>query len=195
MDQYHHGNLKAALLKAAFQVVGKAGVDGFTLREVARKAGVSHNAPYRHFASKEELVAAMAAESLRQLTAAVRSAVDDEPGPENRLRASARAYLHWALKNPSRFQLTFHASFEREAFPEYVEAYHASLALLSGLIEVHRPDSVDADMASELIWSSIHGIAELGLSKRLRGGDKQELERLAEAAVEVLAAGMKARRK
>lgn len=194
MDQYHHGNLKAALLKAAFQVIAKIGVDGFTLREVARKAGVSHNAPYRHFKSKEDLIAALAAESLRQLTGAVRDAVDQEPSPHGRLRASARAYLHWALKNPSRFQLTFRGVFDREAYPDYVDAYHASLALLSGLIEVHKPESVDADLASELVWSSVHGIAELGLAKRLRNGDKQELEQLADAAVETLAAGMKARR-
>jgi AcrR family transcriptional regulator len=195
MDQYHHGNLKAALLKAAFQVIGKIGVDGFTLREVARKAGVSHNAPYRHFKSKEDLVAALAAESLRQLTDAVRAAVDQEPSPQGRLRASARAYLHWALKNPSRFQLTFHGVFDREQYPEYVEAYHSSLALLSGLVEVHKPETLDADLASELVWSSVHGIAELGLAKRLRDGDQEQLERLADVAVETLAAGMKAKRK
>jgi AcrR family transcriptional regulator len=195
MDQYHHGNLKATLLKAAFQVIGKMGLDGFTLREVARRAGVSHNAPYRHFKSKEDLVAAMATESLGQLTEAVRLGVEQEPSPSARLRASARAYLHWALKNPSRFQLTFHAVFDRETYPEYVEAYRASLALLSGLIEVHKPSGVDADLASELVWSSVHGICELGLAKRLRDGDREQLEQLAEAAVETLAAGMKARHK
>jgi AcrR family transcriptional regulator len=194
MDEYHHGNLKAALLKAAFQVVSKIGLDGFTLREVARRAGVSHNAPYRHFKSKEDLVATLAAESLRQLTEAVRFAVGAEVSAPARLRASARAYLHWALKNPSRFKLTFHAVFDREAYPEYVDAYKDSLTLLSGLVEVHKAEAVNVDLASDLIWSSVHGIAELGLAKRLRDGDKQQLEELADAAVETLSAGLRARR-
>jgi len=193
MDQYHHGNLRAALLKAAFHVIGKMGVEGFTLREVARRAGVSHNAPYRHFKSREDLVAALAAESLQQLTDAVRAAVEEQPKPQDRLRAAARGYLHWALKNPSRFRLTFHADFDREAYPEYVEAYKDSLTLLSGLIEVHSASAVDTELASELIWSSVHGIAELGLAKRLRDGAKNELEQLAEAAVTTLLAGMRAR--
>src|SRR5262245_37946280 len=85
MDQYHHGNLKAALLKAAFQVIGKTGVESFTLREIARRAGVSHNAPYRHFKSREDLVAALATESLGQLTEAVRQAVQAESHPAERL--------------------------------------------------------------------------------------------------------------
>jgi AcrR family transcriptional regulator len=194
MDQYHHGNLKAALLKAAFQVIGKMGVDSFTLREVARKAGVSHNAPYRHFASREDLIAALATESLGQLTEAVRAAVQRETQPAERLRAAARSYLHWALQNPARFQLTFHAAFDREAYPEYVGAYSDSLRLLSDLVEIHKPHSVDAELASELIWSSVHGISELGLAKRLRSGAKEELEQLAVAAVDTLMAGMKTRR-
>jgi AcrR family transcriptional regulator len=193
MDQYHHGNLRAALLKAAFQVIGKTGADAFTLREVARRAGVSHNAPYRHFKSREDLIAALATESLGQLTEAVRQAVQQESQPAERLRAAARSYLHWALKNPSRFQLTFHSAFDREEYPDYVAAYTESLQLLANLIEIYKPASADAALASELIWSSVHGISELGLAKRLRAGDKEELERLAVLAVDTLMAGMRAR--
>ena len=107
---------------------------------------------------------------------------------------SNRAYLHWALKNPSRFQLTFHAAFDRQAHPEYVEAYMESLTLLSNLIAIHHP-AADSELASELIWSSVHGIAELGLARRLRDGAKDELEQLAEAAVDTLLAGLRSRRR
>lgn len=192
-EAYHHGNLRAALLKAAFQLLGKVGLDGLTLREIARRAGVSHNAPYRHFQSKEDLVAALATDSLRQLTEAVRAAVEDEPKLEARLRAAASAYLRYALKNPARFQLTFHAAFDRESYPDYVAAYTDSLKLLDHLIQVHGPSRFDSDTASELIWSSIHGIAELGLAKRLRNGDHKELDALADASVETLLAGIRSR--
>jgi AcrR family transcriptional regulator len=186
-DTYHHGNLKAALMKAAFQVIRKTGVESLTLREIARQAGVSHNAPYRHFASKEDLIAALATDTLRQMTAAVREAVAGESQLEPRLRAAARAYLNYALKNPARFQLTFHAAFDRESFEEYVAAYTESLALLAELVP-----APDTELASELVWSSIHGISELGLAKRLREGSREELEMLADASVTTLLAGLRA---
>lgn len=189
-EPYHHGNLKAVLIKAAFQVIGKLGVDGLTLREIARRAGVSHNAPYRHFKSKEDLLAALATDSLRQLTGSVREAVEAEAKKDLRLRTAARAYLEYALKNPARFSLTFHAAFDRESYPEYVAAYTESLALLAELIQVHLKD-VDTELASELIWSSVHGISELGLAKRLRHGDRKELEALADASVATLLAGLR----
>ena len=73
---YHHGNLKQALLEASLDLIRKAGAGAFTLREVARRAGVSHNAPYRHFRDKEELLAALAAEGFDRLTAAMTKAAE-----------------------------------------------------------------------------------------------------------------------
>jgi len=188
MDKYHHGNLRSALLKAAFQLAAK--MENFTLREVARKAGVSHNAPYRHFTSKDHLIAAMAAESFRQLLAFVRAAVAEAPAPQDRLQAAARAYLRFALKNPSRFNLMFHSTFDRHAFPEYVAAYREALALIAELLQTHQVLNKDIDTASELVWASVHGITGLGMAGRLRKGDAQELELLADAAVQNLLAGM-----
>src|SRR5262245_44052555 len=95
--KYHHGNLKPVLLKAAFKLIEKNGVEGFTLREVARKAGVSHNAPYRHFPSKESLIAELATESFRQLHDSLKESVEAAP-PTGRLRDAAIAYLRFAMK-------------------------------------------------------------------------------------------------
>lgn len=193
-EPYHHGNLKAALLAAAFDLIQKKGIESLSLREIAQQAGVSHAAPYRHFKSKEDLLAALATESLQELTGAVRIAVDQEPDAALRLRVAARTYLRYALANPARFELTFHAPFDREAYPAYVAAYTDSLALLAKVIEsrgesqgAHR---VESTLASDLIWASVHGISELGLAKRLRHGDPQELEELAEAAVEAILQGL-----
>ena len=190
-DKYHHGNLKSALLKAAFKLIEKAGVERFTLREVARKAGVSHNAPYRHFPSKESLFATLATESFRQLHQTLRATMDEFAEPATRLHGAAIAYLRFALKNPSRFNVMFHSTFDREAHPEYVAAYTGLLALLAELIEQHRDLATPTETAGELVWASIHGIAELGLAGRLRHGSQPELERLAGSATSALLAGMR----
>jgi AcrR family transcriptional regulator len=192
-DSYHHGNLKSTLLKAAFKLIEKMGVERFTLREVARKAGVSHNAPYRHFASKESLIAALATESFRQLHDTLRTAIGECDKPAERLHCAAIAYLRFALKNRSRFDIMFHSTFNREAYPDYVAAYTGSLSLLSDLIEQHSNLAVPTETAGELVWASIHGIAELGLAGRLRYGSQPELEQLAASAISALLTGLRLR--
>lgn len=191
MDRYHHGNLKAALLKAAFQLVAKVGMEGFTLREVARRAGVSHNAPYRHFKSREDLLAALATEGLRQLHGTLQKAVAEAPDrPVDRIGAAARVYLHFALQDPSRFHVMFHSPIEWREHPEYTAAYTDSLNLLGELMRAHPGLAIDVDTAGELVWSGIHGITELGIARRLWDGDVPSLERLVDSAVGIILRGM-----
>lgn len=192
VDRYHHGNLKSALLKAALLLVGKLGAEALTLREVARRAGVSHNAPYRHFKSKEDLVAALATEALEQLLASIRKATAAATGPSERLRAAAHAYLGFALSNPPRFGIMFRSAFDRDAYPAYVAAYTDSVTLLSELVR-EQEIATDTGVAGELVWASIHGITELGLGKWLRGGTSAELETLVDSALETLLAGLKSK--
>ena len=181
MDRYHHGNLKETLVRAAFRLVAKSGLDRFTLREVARKAGVSHNAPYRHFRSKHDLVAALAADAFRQLTTALLPAIASAAEPEEKLRDAALAYLRFALENPSRVDVMFHASFDRLKYPEYIAAYKETLGVLESLVRACGWE--DTETAASLIWSSVHGIVELGLAGRLYNGDPNELELLTIASV------------
>jgi AcrR family transcriptional regulator len=181
MERYHHGNLKEVLVRAAFRLVAKSGLDRFTLREVARKAGVSHNAPYRHFRSKDDLVAALAAEAFRQLNTTLRTAIASASGPTEKLRESALAYLHFALENPSRVQVMFHGSFDRMKYTDYISAYEEILEVVGGLVRACGWE--DTETATALVWASVHGIVELGLSGRLYDGDPKELERLTIASV------------
>src|SRR5512140_2225427 len=103
---YHHGNLRAALLEAALEVIAEAGVEGLTLREVARRAGVSHAAPKHHFADKAELVRSLVVDSFGQFAAALRRAGRGDTGAE-RLSSLGNAYVKWAIANPARFRLLF----------------------------------------------------------------------------------------
>ncbi|HEX4205893.1 MAG TPA: TetR/AcrR family transcriptional regulator [Ktedonobacteraceae bacterium] len=105
---YHHGDLRRTLLDAALQLVAERGIPDFTLREVARQAGVSHNAPYNHFADKAELVVALTVEGFQTLERAVRSAYEQTAGtPLERTLAISGAYLRFALENPTAFRLMF----------------------------------------------------------------------------------------
>ncbi len=102
---YHHGNLRNALIDAAAAVVDLHGLSALTLREVARRAGVSHNAPYRHFEDRAGLIAAVAADGFHMLIEDLTLA-SGMPEKE-RAAALARAYVRFAEDNPGRFALMF----------------------------------------------------------------------------------------
>ena len=95
---YHHGNLRETLLQGALQAISELGPAAFTLREVARRAGVSHNAPYRHFRDKDALLAAVAAQGFRELTRAMREAADRQPNALDKLKHSGLAYVALSLR-------------------------------------------------------------------------------------------------
>jgi AcrR family transcriptional regulator len=106
---YHHGNLKRALLDAALELVQTMGSEAFTMREVARRAGVSHNAPYRHFRDKGELMAAVAAEGYDGLREWFMKAADAGTNPLDRLALSGRGYVQFAKRYPQHFTVMFDA--------------------------------------------------------------------------------------
>src|SRR5215813_14824209 len=83
---YHHGNLREALLESAIVLIAEVGPAGFKLRELARRAGVSHNAPYRHFRDRDALMAAVAKQGFRELTRAMRRASNGKSGALERLK-------------------------------------------------------------------------------------------------------------
>src|ERR1700686_452365 len=104
---YHHGNLREALLQGAVRVIAESGPAAFTLREVARRTGVSHNAPYRHFRDKDALLAAVATEGFRKLTQAMRAAGAQPANALDKLKQSGLAYVHFAVRNPEHFTVMF----------------------------------------------------------------------------------------
>src|SRR5271156_5798210 len=97
---YHHGDLKRALTEAALALVAEKGPKGFTLTEAARRAGVSAAAPYRHFADKAQLLAAVATEGFIQLHAALSTAGDGAADARIRVIDQGRAYVRWAVDHP-----------------------------------------------------------------------------------------------
>src|SRR5256885_13290570 len=106
---YHHGHLREVLLQAAIQLIAEVGPAAFTLRETARRAGVSHNAPYRHFPDREALLAALAAEGFAMLGERLRG----KPG-----REMGAAYVSFALEQPQRLRLMFGGVLPLAKYPQ-----------------------------------------------------------------------------
>jgi AcrR family transcriptional regulator len=171
---YHHGQLKQALIDAAVTLVGEVGPQGFTLREVARRAGVSHNAPYRHFRDKDELVAAVAQQGFERLTVAMkRSAARGSTAPE-RLRLCGRGYVSFALRWPEHFSVMFELPSNQEKYPNYTAAGAEAFATLSAfIIECQETGALaagDPRPLALLSWSMVHGVAKLAISHHLPFG-------------------------
>ena len=104
---YHHGNLRAAMLEAAIRLIGEKGAEAVTVREVARQAGVSSGAPFRHFASRKALMTAVAEEAMGKLRAEIeRGLAESAPGdPFAGLLALADAYVDWAVDHPTHYRV------------------------------------------------------------------------------------------
>jgi len=148
MSTYHHGDLRSALLHGAGKALEKRGVASLSLRDAARRAGVSHNAPYRHFADRDALLAALAAEGFGMLGEALRA----KSG-----RALGEAYVRFALEHPQRFRLMFGGVLPMARYPELREsAGRAYQALADSLREL--PDPA---LAAAAAWSLVHGLAQL----------------------------------
>lgn len=164
-ESYHHGNLRQALLEAARGLVHEAGVEKLTLREVARRAGVTTGAPYHHFADKAELVYALARQSLEDLDQASQAALEGISEPREQLRALGVAYVLYAVDHPAEFRLMFRpemgAPFDF-ADPETAPVFRLLMRVVAACraaagIEGH----AGLDAAAISAWSLVHGLASL----------------------------------
>ena len=168
---YHHGNLKRALINAAVTLIGEVGPRGFTLREVARRAKVSHNAPYRHFRDKEDLLAAVGMQGFRRLTKAMKRAAKTGSTPQERLRLCGRGYVGFALRWPQHFQVMFDLPSDKDRHVEYVAIGKEAFAtLLNIVVECQQSGALeegDSQNVSFIMWSMVHGIAKLAISHQL----------------------------
>jgi AcrR family transcriptional regulator len=171
---YHHGALHEALLKAAEKVLERDGLQGLTLRAVAREAGVSHAAPTHHFGDLTGLVSELAAIGFRQFNAAMAAAGSgDAPGLEKAL-AKAKAYVAYARAHPGMYGLMFRNERLDMTRPSLHEAAHAAFAGLAGAIGASRQEQIAAealslDQAAAIAraWSQVHGFTMLLLDGRL----------------------------
>ncbi len=190
---YHRVHLKQSLLDAAVALIGEVGPQAFTLREVARRAGVSHNAPYRHFHDKDDLLAAVAAQGFDRLTESMKLAMAKGRTAAERLRLAGRGYVRFALESPQHILVMFEGRKPAEPRPEHVEsAQRAFQTLLDAIAAAQAAGALpkgDPHRFAVVAWSGVHGLAKLAIGGQLPFDATQTLE-FANYLTEVLAAGM-----
>jgi len=177
---YHHGHLREALIAASLELIGESGPRGFNLREVARRAGVSHNAPYRHFAAKDDLLLAVAEEGLAQLASTMERAMEPATNARERLQFSGCGYVDFAQRFPNHFAVMF------DLPPDLVEQRKNepiglnAFGVLLRVIEQAQAEQVlpagDPLPAALVAWSLVHGIAKLAVAGILPMGRERALE-------------------
>jgi AcrR family transcriptional regulator len=185
---YHHGNLRETLLQGAVRVIAEMGPAAFTLREVARRAGVSHNAPYRHFRDKDAILAAVAAQGFRELTRAMRGAGEQPSNALDKLKRSGLAYVAFAVRRPEHFTVMFDAPVVTSKDPEYIQASQEAFNTLMNYIrncqEEGQLPAGDTLERALYAWSLVHGIAKLAVAGRFPFRTKASLLKFAKFAID-----------
>lgn len=179
---YHHGNLRPALLQAGERLLREKGVTGVSLREVAKAAGVSHTAPYRHFADKQSLLAELAEIGFARLRDAMYRTIEaHSEDPRRQLVEAAAAYVELALANPQMNHLMFGGVLADAPKPETLsETAHQAFQGLLDVIDngvraglyVDRPP---LELAATT-WSLVHGLAMLASTGQLERPDAPETD-------------------
>ena len=184
-DAYHHGDLRAALVRSALAVLEEGGATELSLRAVARHAGVAASAPYRHYADREALLSEVAAVGYRELAHSLAAAHPAPTTPDD-LAAVAVAYVQFALRRPALFRVMFgepcdHTSVQRVAAAEAITAY------VSAIVE-RAFSGAEPEALATAVWALVHGLAFLHLDGKLDASDPAAVARRVRAAVHALIA-------
>lgn len=161
---YHHGDLPAALRAATADLVAAKGSSGFSLREVARQAGVSHAAPAHHFGDTQGLLTSVAAEGFERLANEMSAAVAEATDATDRLRRAGSAYIRVALENPGHFTVMMQNELvcndDETLLTHSIRAYEVLLDVMASVRDEQNP-ALDIETAATFCWSAIQGLVEL----------------------------------
>jgi AcrR family transcriptional regulator len=159
--RYHHGDLRAALVDAAIALIAERGVRGFSLAEASRRVGVSAAAPYRHFADRDELLAAVAGRGLDLFATMAMTEAGDAADPRQRLAAMTRAYVRFAAERRPLFAALYGAGLDKARYPYLQRAWAPVAAYRAVVEEICIGDAVAADALADALESTAHGHAAL----------------------------------
>jgi AcrR family transcriptional regulator len=195
---YHHGDLRNALLETALAHIAGQGARALSLREVARETGVSHASAYRHFPSKESVLATIAEQGFLGLTAAMREAVATERGdPLARLCAAGIAYVDFGVKHPNHLQVMFgDLVANHDEYPTLVAAATQAYEVLDSLVregqQAGRVRQGNERTVALAAWAQVHGLTLLIATGQIRheGPGQLDHKALASAVVGLQAEGL-----
>ncbi len=170
--------LPRAVLDAAISIIGTSGVESLSMREVARRADVSHQAPYHYFGDRAGIFAALAEEGFLMLDAALQPALES-PNP---IRATAETYVHFALAHPAHFRVMFQSDIcGVSTHPQTREAADKSFQSLMRLSHMANPKAANGngvDLTPLMFWSTVHGLSTLLLDGPLLRKDNGPMRKL-----------------
>jgi AcrR family transcriptional regulator len=181
--RYHHGDLRAACLCAALELLEEDGAGALSLRAVARRAGVSPGAPYRHYADRDALISAVASVGYRELATHL-AAAHPSPSTPDDLAAVAVAYVEFALDRPALFRVMFSDPCDRDS-GERVAATAAIAEYVGAIVRQSFPDA-NAEAMSIAVWGLVHGLAFLHLDGKLDASTPPVVSARVRAAVHAL---------
>ena len=194
---YHHGDLRNALVEAAVTAARVNGPEAVVVRDMARQIGVSHNAAYRHFASREDLLTAVAEVGLGGLAAAMREELASAPRRRDpaerarrRLRAIGRAYVSYAIAEPGLFRTIWAAAQYPSAQAEMSDPYLILNAVLDELVDTGAIPASHRPYSETVAWSAVHGLSMLVINGPLAGTPPAEIERALNRLCDVIDAGL-----
>ncbi|KEA63057.1 Transcriptional regulator, TetR family [Marinobacterium lacunae] len=184
-DNYHHGNLRQALIDAAFDVVVELGRDAVSLRELANTLNVSRGAPYRHFPDKDSLLAAVASKGFILMSETLEP-LESRLGTDLSVTEIGKAFLEFAEGNPLLFQVMFDPGLMSQAVPdsEFGEALEAVYNRVSALVKSRLQIEDEMQLKQQMVamWSTLYGYAHLRHAEMLKpymvaGVAKDEIEK------------------
>ena len=196
---YHHGDLRRVLIDAALQLVGEGGAEAVSVREAARRAGVSPGAPFRHFPSRDALMQAVAEEAQRRFRAEIEAALAGSPAgdPLGRFRCLGLAYLRWAMRNPTHFELiSSRRLFDHDQAAavssdnaELIALTERTLAEAFAAGQLRTPDLKQVQVAGRAL---VYGFARMNIDGHFPrwGVGTAEAERTAEAILDLFIEGI-----
>jgi AcrR family transcriptional regulator len=182
---YHHGDLRTALVRAAIELLEESGETELSLRAVARRAGVSPAAPYRHYADREALVSAVAAVGYRELAERL-AAAHPSPSTPEQLASVAIAYVQFALERPALFRIMFGEPCDRDN-DERVAATAAVSQYVRAIVERTFPQA-DTGALATAVWALVHGLAFLHLDGKLDASTPSIVAERVTASIDALLA-------
>ena len=197
-DRYHHGDLPNSLRRAAVEVIDERGLGAFSLREVARRAGVSHTAPAHHFGDVRGLLTSIATEGFEALHTATAAAAEPHDDPVERLRAIGQAYVALGRSNHAHCEVMFRTDVVDPDDPTLQAAGMGAYSVLEGVLRELIDDerlTVDLDHAVWWCWSTMQGLVQLepklAVIAGVRGDAEPDHAALVDRFTDLIVAGLR----
>lgn len=167
--KYHHGNLRDALLHAAVTILETSGVEGLSLRALAKATGVTQAAPYSHFRDKDDLLAAVAESGFQRLAFQMADNATGEATIQARIEKLMASYIRFALENKALFQVMFGRELaDLKKYPTLAMTAGKSYSLISAALAKRASSEIDTHFLTVSVWSLCHGLTTLIVDEKLK---------------------------